>query len=347
MSRGRGQKEKGKCESKSNFGIFSIYFSSPVSGLSRNPSLPVSLIGHAFLSSLDAEARALRHVVGCVASLVCDSSATKNGDNDDDDAATLAFIINPIDVATFSAPSHLLVLLLVGVHLGLRGCPEGIRSNDARLRRREQLAVELLEEKRQSSEKEVRLGQKTTSNSTSFSFPKTKKSFQMMRLQRGFPDFDLDGKEIYLDKVRGECFSFGIGERGGEENRGRDVFLVLFAHRLSLLFSLFPSSLSVVSPPPPAPQYSARWPLREDAHLRYQDAPVRGRGGEGVAAPGERGVETCFLSFSALFPPCRCLFSLFFSDLETFPQKIQKQNKIQLNIQLLEAGLSVDTLQEG
>ena len=252
MSRGRGQKEKGKCESKSNFGIFSIYFSSPVSGLSRNPSLPVSLIGHAFLSSLDAEARALRHVVGCVASLVCDSSATKNGDNDD--AATLAFIINPIDVATFSAPSHLLVLLLVGVHLGLRGCPEGIRSNDARLRRREQLAVELLEEKRQSSKKEVRLGQKTTSNSTSFSFPKTKKSFQMMRLQRGFPDFDLDGKEIYLDKVRGECFSFGIGERGGEENRGRDVFLVLFAHRLSLLFSLFPSSLSVVSPPPPAPQ---------------------------------------------------------------------------------------------
>ena len=93
---------------------------------------------------------------------------------------------------------------------------------------------------------------------------------------------------------------------------------------LSLLFSLFPSSLSVVSPPPPAPQYSARWPLREDAHLRYQDAPVRGRGGEGVAAPGERGVETCFLSFSALFPPCRCLFSLFFSDLETFPPKKYK-----------------------
>lgn len=147
---------------------------------------------------------------------------------------------------------------------------------------------------------------------------------KMMRLQRGFPDFDLDGKEIYLDKVRGECFSFGIGERGGEENRGRDVFLVLFAHRLSLLFSLFPSSLSVVSPPPPAPQYSARWPLREDAHLRYQDAPVRGRGGEGVAAPGERGVETCFLSFSALFSPCRCLFSLFFSDLETFPPKKYK-----------------------
>lgn len=27
---------------------------------------------------------------------------------------------------------------------------------------------------------------------------------QMMKLQRGFPDFDLDGKEIYLDKVRGD-----------------------------------------------------------------------------------------------------------------------------------------------
>ena len=36
---------------------------------------------------------------------------------------------------------------------------------------------------------------------------------QMMKLQRGFPDFDLDGKEIYLDRVRCICFSFGSRER--------------------------------------------------------------------------------------------------------------------------------------
>ena len=35
----------------------------------------------------------------------------------------------------------------------------------------------------------------------------------MMKLQRGFPDFDLDGKEIYLDRVRGIFFLFGSQER--------------------------------------------------------------------------------------------------------------------------------------
>ena len=51
---------------------------------------------------------------------------------------------------------------------------------------------------------------------TPFSLSRTQ---QMMRLQRGFPDFDLDGKEIYLDRVRG-----GIlveGEREQERKRER------------------------------------------------------------------------------------------------------------------------------
>ena len=121
--------------------------SSPILGLSRISSFALSLSFHAFLS-LDAEARALRRVgvFGGVAALACDSSATKGDNSDDDDAPKLAINILPIDISTFSTPPRvvlfLFVLLLFGVHLGLRGRAEGIRSDDARLCRCERFLVE-------------------------------------------------------------------------------------------------------------------------------------------------------------------------------------------------------------
>lgn len=104
----------------------------------------------------------------------------------------------------------------------------------------------------------------------------------MMKLQRGFPDFDLDGKEIYLDRVRVIFFLFGSQER-------ETVLLgFFFAHCVSF-YLLFSSSLVSPSLSP----ISARRPRREDAHLRDEDAPVGGRAGEGVAAPGEEGKRSC------------------------------------------------------
>ena len=93
----------------------------------------------------DAATRALRCRGSSVASLARDSSAT-NGD-DDASSSNLAIVvaINPFDLPTFfAAPPQplrlfLLLFLLLRVDLGLRGGPEGVRSNDARLRGREQL----------------------------------------------------------------------------------------------------------------------------------------------------------------------------------------------------------------
>ena len=143
---GRGRKS-GKCERASkvvDFFFISFFFFFLEVALFR--AFLLSLVLYAFLS-IDAEAaRALRRVgvAGGVASLAGDSSATKGEyNNDDDDAPKLATNINlPNDVfSSFSAPPRLLLflLLLLRVHLGLRGRPEGVRSDDARLCRREQL----------------------------------------------------------------------------------------------------------------------------------------------------------------------------------------------------------------
>ena len=78
------------------------------------------------------------------------------------------------------------------------------------------------EDDRASKKRRCALAEKKRSKlSTTLSLPfpqKQKKLIsQMMRLQRGFPDFDLDGKEIYLDKVRGTGFFWNREDekRGG------------------------------------------------------------------------------------------------------------------------------------
>lgn len=58
-------------------------------------------------------------------------------------------------------------------------------------------------------------------------------------------------------------------------------------------------------------------------------------------------LKRVFSLFQRFFPPVAAFFPSSSLTSKPSPKKIQKQNKIQLNIQLLEAGLSVDTLQEG
>ena len=122
--------------------------------------------------------------------------------------------------------------------------------------------VELRERERESSEEiEVRLHQLNLEPLSLLS--KNENTTQMMKLQRGFPDFDLDGKEIYLDRVREECFfSFGSGERAGRFFSSVSFsrsplspsapLLFSFSLFLSRLFPL-PFPLSSCPPPPPPP----------------------------------------------------------------------------------------------
>lgn len=120
------------------------------------PSLFLPVDTNAFLP-IDAATCAL-HRVGVdigVASLVCGASATTKGDNDN--VPKLA-LINPNDLVAVVARSSssrrrlLFLLLLLGIPMGFRGRSEGLRSDHARLCRREQLR-----ERRLTEEREVRL----------------------------------------------------------------------------------------------------------------------------------------------------------------------------------------------